>query len=35
MNGEAGVESRIDKGSRFWLILNEEKYDNYSGATVG
>jgi PAS domain S-box-containing protein len=25
MNGEAGVESRMDKGSRFWLILNEEK----------
>jgi PAS domain S-box-containing protein len=35
MNGEAGVDSGIDKGSRFWLILNEEKYDNYSGATVG
>jgi PAS domain S-box-containing protein len=25
MNGEAGVESGMDKGSRFWLILNEEK----------
>jgi signal transduction histidine kinase len=35
MNGEAGVESGTDKGSRFWLILNEEKYDNYSVATVG
>ncbi len=23
MNGEVGVESEIDKGSRFWLILNE------------
>jgi PAS domain S-box-containing protein len=34
MNGEAGVESGMDKGSRFWLSLNEEKYDNYSGATV-
>jgi signal transduction histidine kinase len=22
MNGEVGVESGIDKGSRFWLILN-------------
>ncbi|HUC98430.1 MAG TPA: ATP-binding protein [Candidatus Polarisedimenticolaceae bacterium] len=35
MNGEAGVESGTDKGSRFWLILNEGKYDNYSVATVG
>ena len=35
MNGEAGVESGMDKGSRFWLSLNEEKYDNYPGATVG
>ena len=25
MNGEAGVESGLDEGSRFWLILNEEK----------
>jgi PAS domain S-box-containing protein len=25
MNGEAGVESGMDKGSRFWLILGEEK----------
>ncbi|HEX7226679.1 MAG TPA: ATP-binding protein, partial [Candidatus Binatia bacterium] len=25
MNGKAGVESRMDKGSRFWLILDEEK----------
>jgi PAS domain S-box-containing protein len=25
MNGEAGVESGLDKGSRFWLILNEER----------
>lgn len=25
MNGEAGVESVMDKGSRFWLILDEEK----------
>jgi PAS domain S-box-containing protein len=24
MNGEAGVESGMDKGSRFWLVLNEE-----------
>ena len=24
MNGEAGVESGMDKGSRFWLFLNEE-----------
>jgi signal transduction histidine kinase len=28
MNGDVGVESRVDKGSRFWLILNEVKYDN-------
>ncbi|MPZ76131.1 MAG: PAS domain S-box protein [Deltaproteobacteria bacterium] len=28
MNGEVGVESGLDKGSRFWLILNEVKYDN-------
>ncbi len=25
MNGEAGVEAGLDKGSRFWLILNEAK----------
>lgn len=25
MNGEGGVESGIDKGSRFWLTLNEAK----------
>ena len=25
MNGQAGVESRMGKGSRFWLILDEEK----------
>jgi PAS domain S-box-containing protein len=25
MNGEAGVKSGMDKGSRFWLILGEEK----------
>ncbi|HSK30048.1 MAG TPA: ATP-binding protein, partial [Candidatus Limnocylindria bacterium] len=25
MNGEAGVESGLDKGSRFWLILKEAK----------
>jgi PAS domain S-box-containing protein len=25
MNGKAGVESVMDKGSRFWLILDEEK----------
>lgn len=23
MNGEVGVDSNVDKGSRFWLILNE------------
>jgi len=28
MNGEVGVESDIHKGSRFWLILNEVKYDD-------
>lgn len=27
MNGEVGVESQLDKGSRFWLILSGEKYD--------
>ena len=27
MNGEVGVESHLNKGSRFWLILNGEKYD--------
>jgi signal transduction histidine kinase len=27
MNGEVGVESEVNKGSRFWLILNGEKYD--------
>jgi PAS domain S-box-containing protein len=29
MNGEAGVESEGNDGSRFWLLLNEEKYDNH------
>jgi PAS domain S-box-containing protein len=28
MNGEVGVESEVNRGSRFWLLLNEEKYDN-------
>jgi len=28
MNGEVGVESSMDSGSRFWLILNEVNYDN-------
>jgi PAS domain S-box-containing protein len=28
MNGEVGVESGIDKGSRFWLILDEVKHGN-------
>jgi PAS domain S-box-containing protein len=28
MNGEVGVDSSVNKGSRFWLILNEEHYDN-------
>lgn len=28
MNGEVGVNSSVNKGSRFWLILNEEHYDN-------
>ena len=28
MNGEAGLESGIDKGSRFWLSLGEERYGN-------
>jgi len=28
MNGEVGVQSGMDKGSRFWLILNEVKHDN-------
>ena len=27
MNGEVGVESQLDKGSRFWLTLSGEKYD--------
>jgi signal transduction histidine kinase len=27
MNGEVGVESQLDKGSRFWLILRGDKYD--------
>ena len=27
MNGEVGVAPGLDKGSRFWLILQEEKYD--------
>jgi signal transduction histidine kinase len=26
MNGEAGVESQLGKGSRFWLILNGESH---------
>ena len=28
MNGEVGVDSSMDSGSRFWLILNEVNYDN-------
>lgn len=27
MNGEVGVESQLDKGSRFWLILSGDKHD--------
>jgi PAS domain S-box-containing protein len=27
MNGEVGVESQLNKGSRFWLIVSGEKYD--------
>ena len=27
MNGEVGVESQLNKGSRFWLVLSGEKYD--------
>jgi PAS domain S-box-containing protein len=29
MNGEVGVESNVDGGSRFWLILKEVNYDNH------
>jgi len=28
MNGEVGLESGLDKGSRFWLLLNEVKNDH-------
>src|SRR5688572_17554000 len=36
MNGDVGVESKVNNGSRFWLILNGENYDNYeSGVTAG
>jgi signal transduction histidine kinase len=28
MNGEAGVDSALNQGSRFWLVLNGEKYDD-------
>jgi PAS domain S-box-containing protein len=28
MNGDVGLESGVDNGSRFWLSLNEAKYDN-------
>ncbi|HKY07613.1 MAG TPA: ATP-binding protein [Candidatus Binatia bacterium] len=28
MNGEVGVESELNRGSRFWLLLSEEKYDD-------
>jgi signal transduction histidine kinase len=28
MNGEAGVESQLNKGSRFWLVLDGENYDD-------
>jgi PAS domain S-box-containing protein len=32
MNGEVGLESGIDKGSRFWLILNEGEHGEQSRA---
>jgi signal transduction histidine kinase len=28
MQGEVGVESQLNKGSRFWLILDGENYDD-------
>lgn len=31
MNGEVGVDSAMDRGSRFWLILNEVEHDKESG----
>jgi len=34
MNGEVGVESNVNKGSRFWLILNGENYDNDESRTA-
>ena len=36
MNGDVGLDSVVGKGSRFWLILNEVKYDNHeSRVTAG
>jgi PAS domain S-box-containing protein len=36
MNGEVGVYSTVENGSRFWLVLNEVNHDNYSsGAPAG
>jgi hypothetical protein len=36
MNGEVGVDSALDKGSRFWLLLNGVNHDdNESRHIVG
>jgi signal transduction histidine kinase len=36
MSGAVGVESMLDKGCRFWLILNQGKYDeDQSRVTAG
>jgi PAS domain S-box-containing protein len=35
MNGDVGVDSALDKGSRFWVVLEEEKHDHQPNLDAG